>query len=523
MDTKKNLEKMFKGNKKLYSLCILVGFLTGITVSFYRWGLHKISHIRHLVFTDNKADPTKLFLIWIGFILVGIIVDYLYRKYPTTSGSGIPQVKALLMDKMDYKKWYNEFIAKFVGGLLGIGAGLSLGREGPSVQLGSYIAYGIAKIFKRDKVDRNYLLSGGASAGLAGAFGAPLAGVMFSIEELHGYLNGKLLMCIFLASVVSDFTSRRFFGIATAFDFHVLYSLALGPFVQFFLYILLAIIVAFLGKLFTYCLIKSQDIFVKIKTKRIIKISFIMSLSFLLCLFFPLATGGGHDLVEDLTRIKFGISLLILIFIIKLFFTTISYATGFAGGIFLPMLVLGAIAGKLFSEVTSLFIDAPNYLEMHFIVLAMAAFFVAVVRAPVTGTILILEMTGSFDLLLAISTVSAISYLITDALKLEPVYEILYSRMKKEESQEEKEEHKILKKKTLITITVMSESLLAGKKISEVLWPKDVLVVSLIRAGVEKIPKGRTEIMAGDSLILLLPECRVLDVKEKLLKSSSIH
>lgn len=519
LGAKENIEKMYKSNYQLYFLCILVGALTGITVSFYRWGLAKMSFIREIIFSDMKHISVKFFIVWFVFIFIGVLVDYLYRKFPTTSGSGIPQVKAMLLAKMDYKKWLQEFFAKFFAGLMGIGAGLSLGREGPSVQLGSYIAYGVSKIFKRDMTDRNYLLTGGASAGLAGAFGAPLAGVMFSIEELYRFINGKLLVCIFLASIVSDFTGRRFFGIETAFDMNVTYSLELGAYLQFALYILLAVIVSFLGKLFTFCLLKSQDIFKNIKFNRLIKVSFVMSLSFFLCIFFPMVTGGGHSLIEKLTNIKFGIGFLVLIFIIKLLFTTISYSTGFAGGIFLPMLVLGAIVGKLFAEVISLFIDFPNIIEMHFIVLAMAAFFVAVVRAPITGSILILEMTGSFELLLALATVSAVAYLITEGLHLEPVYEILYQRMNKDEIEEKTDEHS-LNEKTLITLTVMSESILEGKMISQILWPEDVLVVSLIRAGVEKIPKGRTVMMAGDGLVLLLPKNRVAAVKEQLLENS---
>ena len=108
-------------------------------------------------------------------------------------------------------------ISKFVAGVLGIGAGLSLGREGPSVQLGSYVGYGVSKLFKKDTVERNYLLTSGSSAGLSGAFGAPLAGVMFSIEEIHKYLSGKLLICAFVSSIAADFVGRRVFWSSNIF------------------------------------------------------------------------------------------------------------------------------------------------------------------------------------------------------------------------------------------------------------------------------------------------------------------
>ena len=81
--------------------------------------------------------------------------EFLFKKFPKTSGSGIPQVKGLILGRIDYKNWFFELISKFVAGVLGIGAGLSLGREGPSVQLGSYVGYGVSKLFKKDTVERN--------------------------------------------------------------------------------------------------------------------------------------------------------------------------------------------------------------------------------------------------------------------------------------------------------------------------------------------------------------------------------
>ena len=148
----------------------------------------------------------------------------------------------------------------------------------------------------------------------------------------------------------------------------------------------------------------------------------------------------------------------------------------------------------------------------------MAAYFVAVVRAPITGAILILEMTGSFHLLLAIATVAIVSFFVTEFLEQDPVYDILYDRMKKDDNIKDEENHK----KITIEVPIMVESLIDGKMVSEVIWPEDVLVISIVRNGIEKIPKGRTVMMAGDILILLLPENRVSEVKEKLMKQTLV-
>ena len=342
---------------------------------------------------------------------------------------------------------------------------------------------------------------------------------MFSIEEIHKYLSGKLLICAFVSSIAADFVGRRVFGVQTSFDIVIKYPLDINPYFQFFLYIIFGVIIAFFGKLFTVSLVKSQDIFNGIKLPREIKVCFVMTISFILCFVLPEVTGGGHDLVESLIHQKAIIYTLIIIFIVKLFFTSISYATGFAGGIFLPMLVLGAIIGKIFGECLDLFAATGADFTVHWIVLGMAAYFVAVVRAPITGVILILEMTGSFHLLLALTTVSVVSFYVTELLGQQPVYDILYDRMKKDDNLVDEENQE----KVTIELPVMAESLLDGKAISEIIWPEEVLIIAIIRNGVEKIPKGRTVMMAGDILVLLLPEKIVGEVKESLMKHTSVE
>lgn len=510
-----NLKMLQKGSGKLYLLCLVVGALTGFTVSVYRWGLNWVNHLRLNLFKENGSEnPMFLVLMWVVFILVGLLVDFIAKKFPKTSGSGIPQVKGIILRQLDYGKWFFELVAKFVGGLLGIGCGLSLGREGPSVQLGSYIGYGATKLFNRDSIEKKYLVTSGASAGLAGAFGAPLAGVMFALEELHKFISSKLLICTFMASIASDFVGRRMFGMQTAFDLSIAYPKSISPYFQLMLFILFGILIAFFGKLFTMTLIKVQDFYKGTKLPRWVKVSFVMTSSFLFCIFLPEVTGGGHELVEEMAGGNRTIQILIVIFILKLLFTALSYATGFAGGIFLPMLVLGTILGKIYGMTLVELLGVGREFIPHYMVLGMAGYFVAVVRAPITGAVLILEMTGNFDHLLALVLVSVIAYYVTDLLGLEPIYEILYERMNKDVKVDKLEESK----KTVINIPVTGESELDGKKISEIKWAEDVLVVAIARSEHEFIPKGNTVIEAGDILTILLPEKKVHFMKEELYK-----
>lgn len=508
----KKLDILQKSGGKLYFLSILIGIITGFVVSMYRLYLNYINHFREKYIELSKNDGKLLLLIWIIFVLTGMLVEYIGKKYPRISGSGIPQVKGIILGQLEYKNWFQELLGKFLTGLLGIGTGLSLGREGPSVQLGSYVAYGTGKIFKKSSTEVKYSVTSGASAGLAGAFGAPLSGVMFALEELHRFISTKLLICSFLASITSDFVGRRIFGINTAFDLIAVYPKNINPYYLFLSYIVLGIIVAFFGKIFIKALLIFQEKYKNLKISIFFKIVFVMSTAILLCYFLPDVTGGGHHLVEELTTQHSTISILIVIFIVKLIFTCLSYSTGFAGGIFLPMLVLGAILGKIYGIVLVEFFDMKSSFIIHYIVLGMAGYFVSVVRAPITGVILILEMTGNFDHLLALATVAIVSYYITEILEVEPIYEILYEKMPKDKV----DIYKKHKNKTIMSIPISYESDLIGKAISDIKWTEDVLIVSIKRGEAEITPKGNVVIQGGDLLVAYLPEEKLSDIKSML-------
>ena len=344
------------------------------------------------------------------------------------------------------------------------------------------------------------------------------------MEELHRFFSSKLIICTFLASICSNFVARRIFGMDPSFNLNIKYPTDVNPYFQFLFFIVFGIVIAFFGKLFTVSLIKTQDIFKGIKLPRAIKISSVMTLSFIICFVMPDITGGGHHLVEELPHLNQTILFLLLVFVVKLLFTTISYATGFQGGIFLPMLVLGAILGKIYALTLITTFNLHSDFVIHYMILGMAGFFVAVVRAPITGVILILEMTGSFDHLLAIATVSIVAYYITDILKLEPIYEILYERMPKkkieDDFEEDRHEHH---EKTLICIPVSAESEFDEKLIRDVAWPKNTLVVAIRRGETEYIPKGSSKILAGDVLVLLLPEKQADKLNETLFKMGTSH
>ncbi|MBR1990154.1 MAG: chloride channel protein, partial [Firmicutes bacterium] len=169
---------------KLIAEGLGVGICAGLVVSLFRYALSKAEYARNLYIeiASQKfifAVLGVLLLIFLAVCIAGII-----RKEPLSTGSGIPQVKGELRGEVN-ANWVQVIIAKFLGGIMALGAGLSLGREGPSIQLGAMVGKGFSRINNRLRTEEKLLITCGSSAGLAAAFGAPVAGVVFALEELH--------------------------------------------------------------------------------------------------------------------------------------------------------------------------------------------------------------------------------------------------------------------------------------------------------------------------------------------------
>jgi len=239
----------------------------------------------------------------------------------------------------------------------------------------------------------------------------------------------------------------------------------------------------------------------------------------ILGLILPQVLGGSHELIDSMVNYSLSLNLLLLILVIKFMFTMVSYGSGAPGGIFLPLLVIGALIGSIYGNVLSDTINFnPVYIK-NLIILAMAGYFTAVVRAPITGIILITEMTGSFSHLLSIGIVSIVAYTTADILRSKPIYESLLERMINKGNSKFKGNSKT---KVLIETAVCMGSLLEEKMIKELKWPSDCLLVSIKRGEHEIIPKGDTQIFAGDYLIILANEDKASEIREKLTGTAEI-
>ena len=497
-------------NIKLYFLSGIIGVLTGLIVVAYRFSLSTMTNLRIDIFSKIANGNMNLLLITIfSFIGIAIILDRLIHRHPMIRGSGLPQVRGILLMKFEYN-WFKELIYKFVGGVLSVGSGLSLGRGGPSIQLGSQIAYGVRKTFKTKNINEKFLISSGVSAGLSASFNSPLSGIIFTIEELHRYLTPVLLICISLASLSAEVIVRIFLGKKTLFNFQTIIPIDIGLFKNVFFISIFAILVGVLGVIFTTNLLRFQKYYSNLKFSSLTKSLGIFAISIFVGIYFLDIQGVGYQLILKTGYESFSFKVMGILLVGKLLFTILSNAPGFPGGLFIPSLVLGALAGTLFGMTLDKILGLDNYFQQYFMVLGMASFITAVMRIPLTANVLLLEMTGSFEFLPGLILVTIMTYIFTDILNIPSLSSIQYDNLEKNKGIQRKE---LSKKTTIFTSPIMTGSWLDGMEVCKVKWPYDSLLIKIQRNNNDIIPKGSTKILSGDILFILTTEERECELK----------
>lgn len=475
---------------------MVVGVASGTVAVAYRYFLTLMEKLCSHMYSVPLTPQYLLFLVII-LGAFGVIVGYLVKFAPLSSGSGIPQVEGELMGifNMDEKK---TLLAKFIGGSLAACGGLSLGREGPSIQLGAAMGKITAKFLRRDINEERYIISAGASAGLSAAFSAPISGTIFILEEVYKNFSPLVVLPAIIAGVIADFISKNIFGMRPSFSFSVQDPLML---IDYGHLIALGVFVGVVGVFFNNTLLFTQTLYKKLKIKNEFKpvIAFMFSVFFAYT--FPYVLGGGHSVVENLVQNRVSITVLVLIMVLNTVFTSICYGSTAQGGIFLPTLVIGAVTGGVYYNIAKYmdFLTADDYF-VNFIILAMSGMLSSVVRAPVLSIMLVVEMTGSFEHVLSLSVVAIVSYLVAETLRCAPIYESLLERML--ENQDLIAED-YLDEKVIYNYLVNHDSKIVDKKLKDIKLPNRALVVSIKRMNSEILPNGETVIKSGDDLTVL--------------------
>ena len=380
-----------------------------------------------VAFAHHHGPPWACWLIPVGLCGGGAAAGSWLsaRLAPTTAGSGIPRIEAVLRNHLRPAAAL-ILPVKFVGGLLSIGSGLALGREGPTVQMGGTVGRLFSDATRRWTPEPWTLIAAGAGAGLAVAFNAPLAATLFVVEELIHRFSARVFSATLTACIAGTLVSRGILGNQT--DFHVVVAGGAMPATVLPEYLLLGVIAGLFGVAFNVALLRSVNGFARLhRWPAGTKGAAVGAVVGLLAWFAPTVVGGGEGVAQAALDQPLLWRVLGPLLVVRFALTMASYGCGAPGGIFAPLLALGAVLGNGFYVAVGSLRHAPPH-PSAFAVVAMAACFTAVVRSPLTGVVLVLEMTGAWTLILPMMAASVTAYAVPELLGNEPIYDSLRAR-----------------------------------------------------------------------------------------------
>lgn len=492
--------KAHAARRNFFVLVGLLGLVVGLEAVVFQWSLFGAEVARGKVLSALVGVPLGWAVLpAICFFAAALAGWLVQRVEPDASGSGIPHVKGVLLH-VRTMRWLRLSIVKFTGGVLGIGAGLSLGREGPTVQLGAAAGKGFAELFGTSKELTPQLISCGAGAGLAAAFNAPLAGFLFVIEELRREMSPTTYGGALVAAVCADIVARSMTGQLPAFRISAADTMPLSALPAV---VALGVGVGALAVGWNKALLAASAAAAGWKRfPRWGQAGTMGAVAGLIAWWAPLAVGGGHSAAEWVLNggcASATITWLFVMLALKWVLTLGSYASGAPGGIFAPMLLMGSLVGSLAGRGFASVFPGLQVDPQAMSILGMAAWFAGSVRAPLTAMVLMLEMTGNYQQLFALSVACLAAYLVAEQLRDKPIYDaLLEADLERRGIQSEDDGHA-----RQIVFGVQSGSALAGKRVRDAGIPEGCLLVGLERRGKELVPHGGLIIKPGDHVTVL--------------------
>ena len=413
-------------------LSLVVGAATGLVGAVFRYCLKWADDGRNALVSWAHGENFP------GFLLVTLtcaaataVAAWLVRRFaPQASGSGIPHVERVLNEGLPPSPM-RLIPVKFVGGVLAIGGGLALGREGPSVQMGASLAHLLGKFFRRRWEDCRVLFAAGAGAGLATAFNAPIAGAIFVLEELVRRFETRIAITALGASATAMMVARLLLRLFLGEEGPEFQVINLGYFSSEAsgLVLLLGGVAGLAAVAYNYALLGALAAANCLGRWPVeVRAGLVGGAVGMLAWFAPNLVGGGEVQTQLMFSNPEELGVIPLVFLLRFGLGAVSYAARTPGGLFAPMLLLGAQLGWLFGILCRLVFPDLDMPPVAFAIMGMAAFFTGVVRAPVTGIVLIVEMTARFTMLLPMLGACFAAMLVPTLLGNAPIYDSLRER-----------------------------------------------------------------------------------------------
>ena len=416
-------------NQRVFLVALLAGGFCGLAAVTFHLGI---------IATENRlidramTAPGRSWMLWtiavptVGSLISGAILQHVV---PGARGSGIPQVKVAYAVKGG-RVPFRDALGKFLVGILQIGSGSSLGREGPTVQICAGVASTLGRAAALSRENLRRLLPVGAAAGIAAAFNAPIAAVTFTIEEVVGDLDQAVLAWIVVAAAIAAAVERSILGEHPVFTITQHYGLAHAS--SLLSYAALGVAAAVASLVFSESLLDLRKRFQRLTLLPVWMrpgigglVTGVLAVIALSWLKTDGITGGGYATLSEALAGNLVMRTLLVLCLFKLIATVFCYSSGGAGGIFAPSLFIGGTLGGVFGYLDeSIFHHASNQIGA-FALVGMGAVFAGIVRAPITSVLIIFEMTGSYDLILPLMISNMSAYALARHLRPTPIYEAL--------------------------------------------------------------------------------------------------
>lgn len=407
---------------------IVVGIITGLIVGVFRWIIDQTMKLLMMVYPIMAAHPRYLLPYLIGTLVIGLLLSRVLKPYlRDLPGSGVPQIEAVLLGE-HHMNVGQVLWRKFVGGLLAICLGLFLGREGPCIQMGACVGQLLGEHFTISEKEKRFLLECGVAAGLAAAFSASLAGVIFLMEEITFSFQPQGCITALAAAISADFITILFFGVRPCLYLPVHMNL---PKESYLWLVVLGIIIGLLAYGYQYTLLNLRWWYSKIRIPAIYHCLIPLFLVVPIGLWNAKILGGSHVFIAYIASLDKSnhltslLGFLVVFFLVRFIFSMISYGAAVPGGIFMPILVLGALIGAIAGVVMIHQGAVPTSCYLNLVVISMAAYFGAIEEAPFTAITLLTEMVGSVDQVLPMTILTFITYITSNLLGGQPIYAAL--------------------------------------------------------------------------------------------------
>ncbi len=399
-------------------LAVLIGIFSGLSVVCFRVAI-EWAQFAFLGSTLTPKIPRVFLAPTIGGVGVALLVIYFF---PRARGSGVNQTKAAVYVSNGYVP-FSTVIGKFVTCALAIGSGQSLGPEDPSLQMGAGIASAIGRYLKLSQARVRLIAPVGAAAGLAAAFNAPISAVLFVIEEVIGTWSAGVLGAIVLAAVSSVVTMRWFLGADALFRVPPVQIVRPA---EYLAYAILGVVGGLVSLLFLKWIEYARPRIQALPswTQYVLPGAAGLVIG-LIGIRLPQIMGAGYPVIDEALHGEFAWKLLLILALLKMFASGLSFLSGTPGGLFAPTLFIGAMLGGAVGAIEHHFFPSLTGTVGTFALVGMGTLFAGFLRIPITSIFMVIEVSGSYTAILPVMVSSLIAYLISRSYHQVPLFDML--------------------------------------------------------------------------------------------------